>query len=112
MYQHRICYEDASCCKPNGKLIPWCLLIYCFQLRILFLFISGILQISQQVQQAQEQETTDLKMELNTLKQQYDVAQNEIRAKEDKINQLIRDVHTLVDHETRMLITKVTNCVL
>lgn len=35
-------------------------------------------------------------MELITLKQQYDVAQNEIRIKEEKINQLIRDVHSLV----------------
>ncbi|XP_076662657.1 ciliary rootlet coiled-coil, rootletin isoform X2 [Andrena cerasifolii] len=51
--------------------------------------------ISHQVQQAQEQVTTDLKIELSTLKQQYDVAQNEIRAKEEKINQLIRDVHNL-----------------
>ncbi|XP_015432669.1 PREDICTED: LOW QUALITY PROTEIN: rootletin [Dufourea novaeangliae] len=51
--------------------------------------------ISPQVQQAQEQLTTDLKIELTTLKQQYDIAQNEIRIKEEKINQLIRDVHTL-----------------
>ncbi|XP_033338435.2 ciliary rootlet coiled-coil, rootletin isoform X2 [Megalopta genalis] len=51
--------------------------------------------ISQQVHQAQEQVATDLKIELSTLKQQYDITQNENRMKEERINQLIRDVHTL-----------------
>lgn len=61
-------------------------------------------QISHQVQQAQEQVTTDLKIELSTLKQQYDVAQNEIRVKEEKINQLIRDVHNLVNATNETII--------
>ncbi|XP_043519039.1 rootletin isoform X2 [Frieseomelitta varia] len=51
--------------------------------------------VSQQVQQAQEQVTTDLKTELTTLKQQYDAAQSENQMKEKKISQLIRDIHNL-----------------
>ncbi|XP_024946085.1 rootletin isoform X3 [Cephus cinctus] len=49
--------------------------------------------VSQQFQQAQA--TSDMKAEITTLKQQFDVAQNEIRLKEERINQLIREVHTL-----------------
>lgn len=41
---------------------------------------------------------TDLKMEVATLKQQHDVAQHEIRIKEDRINQLIREIHNLVNN--------------
>lgn len=38
----------------------------------------------------------DVKSEMGLLKQQYDVAQNEIRMKDDRINQLIREIHALV----------------
>ena len=33
---------------------------------------------------------------MHTLKQQYDGALNEIRVKEERINQLIREIHNLV----------------
>lgn len=58
-------------------------------------------QVSQQVQQAQEQVTTDLKTELTTLKQQYDAAQSENQMKEKKISQLIRDIHNLVNNKIK-----------
>ncbi|KAG7207976.1 hypothetical protein KM043_009556 [Ampulex compressa] len=51
--------------------------------------------ISQQMHEERQQVTYDLKTEIATLKQQYDAAQNEIRVKDDRINQLIRDVHAL-----------------
>lgn len=40
---------------------------------------------------------SDLRTEITSLKQQYDVAQHEIRTKEDRINQLIREIHNLVN---------------
>lgn len=57
--------------------------------------------MSQQVQQTQEQVTTDLKTELITLKQQYDTAQSENQIKEKKISQLIRDIHNLVNNKIK-----------
>lgn len=56
-----------------------------------------VFQISQHIQQAQEQEVNELRTELTAVKQRYDVAQNEIRTKEERINQLVRDVHNLVN---------------
>lgn len=38
----------------------------------------------------------DLKTETATLRQHYDAAQHEIRIKEDRINQLIGEIHNLV----------------
>ncbi|KAK2575631.1 hypothetical protein KPH14_011894 [Odynerus spinipes] len=47
-------------------------------------------------QQMQEsQALMDVKSEITALKQQHDVAQNEIRMKDDRINQLIREIHAL-----------------
>lgn len=46
---------------------------------------------------------TDLKTELGAIRQQYSVAQNEIRVKEEKINQLIRDVHSLVNIKKKLI---------
>lgn len=39
----------------------------------------------------------ELKTEIMALKQQHDAAQREIRTKEDRINQLIREIHDLVN---------------
>ncbi|XP_066581176.1 centrosome-associated protein CEP250 [Prorops nasuta] len=49
--------------------------------------------VSQQVQQVQA--ISELKTEMANLNQQYELAQNEIRSKDDRINQLIRDIHAL-----------------
>lgn len=43
-----------------------------------------------------EQAANDLKTEISNLKQQFSMAQNEIRTKDDRINQLIREIHALV----------------
>lgn len=43
---------------------------------------------------------TDLRAEMTVLKQQHDIAQHEIRTKEDRINQLIREIHNLVNIAT------------
>ena len=42
------------------------------------------------------QNTSELKVEMTALRQQFELAQNEIRAKEEKINQLLKEVHSLV----------------
>lgn len=57
------------------------------------------LQPSQEVQQQQEEGQTmsDLRTEIAALRQQHDAAQHEIRTKEDRINQLIREIHNLVN---------------
>ncbi|XP_032664691.1 rootletin isoform X3 [Odontomachus brunneus] len=51
---------------------------------------------AQKMQQQEEGHTmSDLRTEITSLKQQYDAAQHEIRTKEDRINQLIREIHNL-----------------
>lgn len=55
------------------------------------------IQTSHQYQQGQA--TSDLKSEMASLKQQHDGALNEIRVKEERINQLIREIHNLVNEQ-------------
>lgn len=49
--------------------------------------------VTQQYQQ--NQETNDLKMEITTYKQNAELAQNALRNKDERINQLIREIHNL-----------------
>ncbi|CAD6231744.1 GSCOCG00001565001-RA-CDS [Cotesia congregata] len=46
-------------------------------------------------QQFHAQEALDLKSEMENIRQQWEVAQNEIRMKDERINQLIREIHSI-----------------
>ncbi|XP_034942532.1 rootletin isoform X2 [Chelonus insularis] len=66
----------------------------CSSVKLALQIQASTLQTST-VQQFKAHESTDSKTEIENIKQQWEIAQNDIRIKDDRINQLIREIHNL-----------------